>query len=370
MINGYRIRQVRELCGWTQVELANKLGIKQPTLAQLETGSDAASRRVVEALAQLTDFKPEYFEKPDTGDFPLGSLLFRAHSTLTNKHRTEAYRHAQLLYEIWTTIAEFVNELPIRIPQVREDPVIAARLARAQFGLSPDQPISYVINTVERSGVTLLSVPVNLEKRDAFSLWTGSPGRRPVIAISGGRPGDRVYWSVAHELGHLVLHNPIQGSAQNLEEEADRFAAEFLLPEAAMHQELVPPLSLKRIAQLKLRWRVSMQAIIRRARELNIIPDRTYRYLFEQMAWRGWRVKEPSSVAIPMEKPRGLREMAELVYGKPVDFEKLSRATLIGIVRLRQIIDAHAGNADTSTRERADNGKIVVLSARSGKRIG
>lgn len=370
MINGYRIRQVRELCGWTQVEFANKLGIKQPTLAQLETGSDTASRRVVEAIARLTDFKPEYFEKPDTGDFPLGSLLFRAHSAITNKHRAEAYRHAQILYEIWTTIAEFINELPIRVPQVKEDPVMAARLARAQFGLSPDQPISYVVNAVERSGVTLLSVPVNLEKRDAFSLWTGNPGRRPVIAISGGRPGDRVYWSVAHELGHLVLHNPIQGSAQNLEEEADRFAAEFLLPEVAMRQELLPPLSLKRIAQLKMRWKVSMQAIIRRARELDIIPDRTYRYLFEQMAWRGWRVKEPSSVAIPIEKPRGLREMAELVYGKPIDFEKLSRATFIGTARLKQIIDAHAGDAENKAEELTRSNKVVVLSARSGNRVG
>jgi Zn-dependent peptidase ImmA (M78 family)/DNA-binding XRE family transcriptional regulator len=357
-----RIKQVRELCGWTQVELAGKLCIKQPTLAQLENFTENPSRRVLDGLAELTDFLPDYFSKPITVDFPMGSLLFRAHASMTNRHRVEAYRHAQLLHEIWSEIAERVNELPVRIPQLKEDPVLAARLTRAQLGISPDTPIAHVLNTVEKAGVILLCIPVNLEKRDAFSLWAGSPVRKPVIAISSGRPGDRVNWSVAHELGHLILHNPIWGSTKDLEDQADQFAAEFLLPEYAMQNEFRQPVTLQSVAQLKIRWRVSMQALIRRAHDVGMLTDRAYRYLFEQMAWRGWRLREPSDVAIPAERPQGLLEMCELIYGKPVNVQKLSRDSLVGATRLKQILNAHNPSKPSDPTEK--NGKIVTLSLR------
>jgi Zn-dependent peptidase ImmA (M78 family) len=136
-----------------------------------------------------------------------------------------------------------------------------------------------------------------------------------------------------------------------------------------MRQELTTPLNLKSIAQLKIRWKVSMQAIIRRARDLEIISDRAYRYLFEQMAWRGWRVKEPASVAVPIERPRGLREMAELIYGKPINLERLSSATLVGTNRLKQIMDAHAGYTEHIEGAR-QKPEVVMMTARRGERTG
>ena len=38
MIYGHRIRQVRELFGWTQTNVAEQVGVKQPFIAHIESG--------------------------------------------------------------------------------------------------------------------------------------------------------------------------------------------------------------------------------------------------------------------------------------------------------------------------------------------
>src|SRR2546428_12825632 len=110
-----------------------------------------------------------------------------------------------------------------------------------------------------------------LPQRDAFSTWAGGDGSTPVIVVTATTEGDRRRFSVAHELGHLVLHQVPQGSPHGLERQADMFAEEFLLPAAAMREALVPPVTLTTLADLKGHWGVSLQALIRRARTLERI---------------------------------------------------------------------------------------------------
>src|ERR1039457_2963940 len=101
MANGTRIKQAREICSWTQSDLAYRIGIKQPTFAQLEIGSDKASDRVIRAIASETDFLPSFFDKPDSLEFPLGSLLLKPHNAMLSHQRSQAFRYAQLLFELW-----------------------------------------------------------------------------------------------------------------------------------------------------------------------------------------------------------------------------------------------------------------------------
>lgn len=97
---------------------------------------------------------------------------------------------------------------------------------------------------------------------------------RPVIEINAKTPGDRQRWTLAHELGHLVLHGAIRGRVDEVEEQADAFAAELLLPESVMRNEVMVPVTLSQVATLKARWHVSMAALIRRVHALGIINDR------------------------------------------------------------------------------------------------
>jgi hypothetical protein len=83
-----------------------------------------------------------------------------------------------------------------------------------------------------------------------------------------------------------------------------------------MQRVLVPPITLTTLADLKARWGVSLQALIRRARTLEIISHSHYRALSAQLGARGWRTQEP--ITVPVERPRALRQLAELLYGRPI----------------------------------------------------
>ena len=99
--------------------------------------------------------------------------------------------------------------------------------------------------------------------------------------------------TLAHELGHLVMH---EHPTEDMEREADRFAAEFLMPEQDVALELYP-MSLERAAALKTRWRVSMAALIRRARDLGKLTTWQYKNLFVQLGRLGYRTNEPNPIA-------------------------------------------------------------------------
>ena len=109
-----------------------------------------------------------------------------------------------------------------------------------------------------------------------------------------------------------------------------------------MGQEITTPVTITSISRLKPRWGVSIQALIRRARDLGMVSQRQYRYLFEQLSTRGWRMREPSNLDIPVEKPRALRKMIELLYGGPIDYGKLASDVNLTKQFLRESIDAHA----------------------------
>src|SRR5262249_48259597 len=97
------------------------------------------------------------------------------------------------------------------------------------------------------------------------------------------------------------------------------------------------------LSRLKPTWGVSIAALIRRAHELSIITTRQYHYLFHQKTVLGMRDKEPENLSVPMEKPRLLRKMAEMVYGNPIDFRQFSSETNIFQNELRGIMSDYEG---------------------------
>jgi Zn-dependent peptidase ImmA (M78 family) len=110
-------------------------------------------------------------------------------------------------------LAEGFSEIPVHIPEASaSDPGQAARITRNAFGLSPDTPLTSIINRLERNGVFVFAIPDEIDEHDAYSLWADTEPRKPVIIVSAGKPGDRLRWNVAHELGHLVMHRKLDGT--------------------------------------------------------------------------------------------------------------------------------------------------------------
>ena len=233
--------------------------------------------------------------------------------------------------------------LPLRLPKIQsEDIQTAADLTRNALGIEPNKPIRNLINRLEKAGVIVLAIPLEIHGHDAFSLWADS--RRAVIVIDTGKPGDRQRHTVAHEIGHLVMHYILMGGSRDeIEDEAEKFAGELLTPEEAIREELTTPVTLSSLAELKARWGVSIAALIQRAFDLNIISVDQKKYLWKQITRQGWRVSEP--VELEPERPRALRKMAELLYGSKtggINHSKLARDASLPVGLVAKILYAHS----------------------------
>ncbi|MDP6513989.1 MAG: ImmA/IrrE family metallo-endopeptidase, partial [SAR202 cluster bacterium] len=260
-----------------------------------------------------TGFPLSFFQIAHPTNFPMGSsLLFRAKSAMRVREHVLVHRYAETLFECAEKLLQRFRSVPVRLPHLEnETPAMAASITRHALGLSPSAPIPDLIYATEKAGVFVLPLPIELDNVDAFSLRIGTNLASPLIVTMQQQFGDRFRFSVAHELGHLVMHQAIAGSVAKVEKEAHQFAGALLLPEDAMREELVPPVTLASLAALKPRWKVSMQSMIMRASDLQIVTARQKKYLFQQMSARGIRKREPAHLDIAIEKPRWLRQMAE-----------------------------------------------------------
>jgi Zn-dependent peptidase ImmA (M78 family) len=184
---------------------------------------------------------------------------------------------------------------------------------RAALGLPPDQPIRNLTRLLEHDGAIVLALPYDRDTgQDAFS--TRIQGR-PLIATLRGAPPDRLRHSLAHELGHLVLHGDAPFGGHEVEKEADQFAGAFLLPAEVATAELDGPMTIERLLKLKERWGISMRALVVRANALGLISTRTYQRWIQSLNTRYGATSEPGSNLVPYERPRALAQMAEMAWG-------------------------------------------------------
>src|SRR5690606_9960743 len=125
----------------------------------------------------------------------------------------------------------------------------------------------------------------------------------PVIIMNRNFSNDRKRFTIAHELGHLLMHNenyfPIS-SYREKEKEANDFASEFLMPENEIKKSLWS-LKMSDLGDLKRYWLTSMSSIIRRAKDLDCIDQNRYKFFMIEMSRNGFNKREPIDVYI--DKP-------------------------------------------------------------------
>jgi len=337
LINGTRVKQARELRGLTQASLADAIYVDQTMIAHIERGTKQPTADLLETLADLLDLPGEFFRLQQPVEMPKGSLLFRSKAVVGKRTISQAYEYSRLAVEMAFRLSSYASLVPVRIPAF-SDPLEAARELRTILDL-PNGPIENAVRCAERLGVLVIPLP-EIRDCDAFATWTGSQITLPIIGLAAGRPVDRLRLNVAHELGHLVLHRSLHIASKENEQEAYTFAAEFLMPTTEIYPDLTAEkISLFRLAELKKKWNVSMQAILRRARELNILNDRQYRYLMLQISQRGWRVEEPS-FSTSTEKPRALRKLSEVAFGGEETWLDLAKEFNLSESLVRSILGA------------------------------
>jgi len=129
-------------------------------------------------------------------------------------------------------------------------------------------------------------------------------------------PGDRQRFSLAHELGHLMLE-PRRGVDE--EKAANRFAGAFLVPTAVVRYELGEgrhALDPYELYLLKHKFGLSMLSWVRRAEDLGIVSGSAAHGLYKLFSSRGWRRREPGD-QLPAEEPTRMKRlvMKSLVEG-------------------------------------------------------
>lgn len=181
-----------------------------------------------------------------------------------------------------------------------DTPADAARSVRKEWQL-PAGPIVRLVEVIEEAGGFVLVHDLGTRKLDAVSQW--ADGEAPLFLLNQQAPTDRMRWSLAHELGHIVLHAE-PGSSSVQERQADQFASEFLMPASNIRAGLRGEVDLNKLLSLKQQWGVSMAALARRALSLNIVSDWQFRNLMVEMSALGYRTQEPGTIA--PEQPRRL----------------------------------------------------------------
>lgn len=329
MIYGERIRQAREFRGLTQTQLANAVGVKQSAISEIEYNEFTPSDGLLDKIAGQTGFLPDFFKLEPINSLPSGTLNYRARMSATAREESMVFQYANLLFQQIKRVSPDVYIPPNKIPMLSDIPIKkAVKITRDQLGLTQHEPIKKLLRTVESNGAIIFNIPRNMPKIDAFSTWIDLDERRPLIALLAGRPMDRVRFSTAHELGHLVLHQSLKPSLKIVENEATMFASAFLLPEQPMREEIQKPVTLTSLAKLKLRWGVSIQALMMRAYGLKIITQRQLKYLYSQLSAEGWKTREPINLDLKIELPNLVRNMIESKYRTREDYASGERVSI------------------------------------------
>jgi Zn-dependent peptidase ImmA (M78 family) len=148
--------------------------------------------------------------------------------------------------------------------------------------------------------------------------------------------------NVAHEIGHLILHKDAVVPDRQAEIEAFTFASNFLMPIHAISRDLqATGFDLGGLVEVKRKWGVSIQALIRRGRDLSLISERHYRTLNAGITKLGWKHLEPDSAERFAEHPLAVRRMAETAFGTPLPFPRMEKALHVPQSELRRFFSRY-----------------------------
>lgn len=340
MISGARLRQLREARSLSQQRLAEAIGVPQPFVSQFESESRLADPVIARKIADHLGVPTSMLTRTPV-TLPEGSLgLFRsARSKVTADSFYAARRMAEIGVESVWRLGEGTRLPSCRIESVPgADPKEAATYARSMLRLAPDDPVPHVTRSIERAGGIVVKLSGMAEGIDGFSAWAPDPVARPIFVLRRDTGPFRLRFTLAHELGHMILGHQVFGRpSKDTEAEANTFASCFLLPEEAMHDAFAGGIDLRSLARIKGRFGAAMGAILLRARAMGYVDELRYRSLYETMRRKGWLKKEPGDELTKVEEPAIL---PELMNRKGIDLNpfELAGALDIGIDQARALI--------------------------------
>lgn len=326
---GNRIQLARKAAGFSLRDLAEKINLTHTAINKYENNKLTPNSTMLMKLAKALGVKVEYFFRPETPT--LGKVQYRDHHLISPKDKeiisAKIIDHVERRAELETLFTSLPIKSPvspkiskhIATPDQVED--IAASI-RKQWKLGL-HPIPDLIDALETNGFRVF--PLDFPRQTKFEGSSAMIDQMPVIIFNKNSPGDRQRFTIAHELGHLILGEHII-DIQNIETLCNRFAGSLLLPKESIinilskHRNNIELMELK---LLKEEFGISMTAILHRALECSIISEKIYKKIRKEFNKHEWDKIEPGD-PYPEEKAHLFQQM--VFHALAEDFIGLSKA--------------------------------------------
>ncbi|MBB5774066.1 helix-turn-helix domain-containing protein [Nonomuraea jabiensis] len=343
-----RLRLARELRGFTQVQLAREVGsVTAASISQFENGHARPASSTLHRLSVVLRVPLPFFAAParppvqeEVGGF------FRSLRSTSPRDRQQALAFVHLARELALELEKYVALPSLNLPRIPVDEDVsiqssdveqAAAQVRHQWNV-PAGPIYDVVRLLERNGIVVVRFRVSIEKVDAFCVDFSD---RPVVALGADKGlRDRSRFDAAHELGHLVLHGVNGKIGDKLtENQANEFAAAFLMPAEEIRNELPDRLDWPAFLHLKAKWHVSLAALLVRAKTLGVMSEHTYAQAWKALSVRGWRKVEPGALGNP-EVPVLLHRALALMETTGISFREFINRSGLPELDIHTLLDS------------------------------
>jgi Zn-dependent peptidase ImmA (M78 family) len=331
-VNAHRIIFARESRGFSQGDLNDQLGFSPSVLSKLERGELTIQPEVLARIAEHTQYPLSFFYQPGG---PASEMIpwrqrdkvpFRKVNAI--KGRVNILRH--IIRTLTTDLNVKTPMLPIGLVNETHTPAAIARAARKAWELE-DGPIANLTYYLEKAGIPIAVFDFDTERIDSRATITEDK-KYPLICVNSTHTGDRQRFSIAYQLGHLLMHTfTAFPEGSDIGHEANLFAAEFLVPEHAYRAELEgKTVTLALLKELKLRWRVSMISLLYRADDIGFLTPEQKHDLVDQFNKQKLRRREPEAFDVTPEQPSLIRRWLTTIRRR----DKLDTAALAAYLHL------------------------------------
>lgn len=307
--NPTMVTLAREARGITQQELAERLNTQKAFISKIEHGDLGVSETLLESISKATSYPINFFYQPGT-ILPM-NLSYRKRKKVPAKVITPIEAKINIVRNNIQFLTRSLNKQAPLIPtyKVTEEntPQLIAKQIRQSLNLQKPV-IENLVKVLEAQGIIISCFDFGSERVDSRSILTDD--QFPIIFLNKSHLGDRLRFSLAFELGHLVMHTyspvPLE---REINHEANLFAAELLMPSEAIIQDFKDGVTLPLLAQLKRKWKVSMISLLYRADDLGLLTPNQKRYLIQQFNQAKIRRREPVELDVAKEQPQLIHQM-------------------------------------------------------------
>ena len=333
-IYGERIRQGRILRGLSQEQLAKQLDITRQAISNCEKNNINLNINNLLKMSEALELPLSFFYKSPVDDNE--QIIFFRSKDIPKKTRDQLKEEINVFdKEIVRYFENYIQFPTINLPNLKEilgeevcnyknETIIKACKEIRKYWNIGDKPIDNLAYLLQLNGFIISKQYINQNKTDGFSQRIGD---KSYIFVSANKEcAVRTRFDLAHELGHLVLHNRLgkeDVEEKVIEKDADFFASEFLYPSDVFLNEIQDySIGFDRFIELKEKWKISIQAIVRKCKDLELISDDKYIYFQKRISYNKWRKNEPLDNRIVAEEPRLFEDIIELLLENSVITKK------------------------------------------------